>query len=262
MKLKELVDDIFKDGPVKPYDYTLYGEKDLLEYKEKLLLCDEFSEVEELHFMSTPVTHIDGKVISSETLRLGDGVKIKGKCYLLSVMYTPEMFDPSTFNKPVKDGAGITPIIYDPITFEPKRSILLSFSPERKQEFPPSEFNGEELVRQELHELLDKVLDTPKEYTIKGFRGLIVRGFFEKIENPQIPNTENLSGIINKENPTHHVVFYLNKINTDEGFNVKLEKRVIPSELKDKFLEEFKDVGIHVTSEQIDEFLRINNITK
>ena len=40
MKLKELMDNVFNDGPVKPYDtmsfgmgnYTLYGEKELLEY--------------------------------------------------------------------------------------------------------------------------------------------------------------------------------------------------------------------------------------
>lgn len=50
MKLKELMDNVFKDGPVKPYDSmafnnTLYGKKDLSEYKDKLLRCEEFSEV-------------------------------------------------------------------------------------------------------------------------------------------------------------------------------------------------------------------------
>jgi hypothetical protein len=272
MKLKELVDDIFKDGPIKPYDtmafgvgnYTLYGEKELLEYKEKILQCDEFSEVDELNFMSIPFISVDNKSINAVTLKIDDNVKIKGKCYLLSIMYTPEMFDPSTFNKPVKDGAAITPAIYDIDTFEPKRSILLSFSPERKQEFPPSEFSGEELIRQELHDLLDKVIDNPDEYIIKGTRGLIVRGIFEKIESPKIPSPQNLSGIINKqdENPTHHIVFYLDKINTDKGVNLKLEQKLIPSELKDKFLEQFKEEGIHITGEQIDEFLKINNVNK
>ena len=272
MKLKELMDNVFNDGPVKPYDtmsfgmgnYTLYGEKELLEYKEKLLECDEFSEVNELNFMSLPFITIDNKSLNAQTLKINGDTKIKGKCYLLSVMYTPEMFDPSTFNKPVKDGAAITPIVYDPTTFEPKRSILLSFSPERKQEFPPSEFNGEELIRQELHDLLDKVIDNPDEYIVKGTRGLIIRGIFEKIESPQIPPPQILSGVINKqnENPTHHMAFYLDKINTDKGVNLKLEHKLIPSELKDKFLEEFKEEGIHITGEQIDEFLKINNINK
>ena len=257
MKLKELVDDIFKDSPVK------YGEKELLEYKEKLLECDEFSEVEELHYMSLPFI-TNNKILNAQSLKINGDTKIKGKCYLLSVMYTPEMFDPTTFNKPVKDGAAITPIVYDPTTFEPKRSILLSFSPERKQEFPPSEFNGEELIRQELHDLLDNVIDNPDEYIVKGTRGLIIRGIFEKIESPQIPPPQILSRVINKqnENPTHHTVFYLHKTNTHKGVNLKLEHKLIPSELKDKFLKEFKEEGIHITGEQIDEFLKINNINK
>ena len=46
MKLKELLEDVFKDGEIKPYDallsigiknYTLYGEKELSVIKEKLL---------------------------------------------------------------------------------------------------------------------------------------------------------------------------------------------------------------------------------
>ena len=91
-----------------------------------------------------------------------------------------------------------------------------------------------------------------------------MRGIFEKIESPKIPSPQNLSGIINKqdENPTHHIVFYLDKINTDKGVNLKLEQKLIPSELKDKFLEQFKEEGIHITGEQIDEFLKINNVNK
>jgi hypothetical protein len=272
MKLKELVDDIFKDGPVKPYEtmgfntpnYTLYGEKDLLKYKEKLLLCDEFSEVEELHFMSMPFITIDDQPKNASSFKHSDGVKLKGKCYLLSLSYSPEMFDPSTFNKPVKDGAGITPIVYDPSTFEPKRSILLSFSPERKQEFPPSEFNGEELVRQELHELLDKVLDNPEDYRVKGVRGILIRGIFENVESPSVPPPQLLSGVINKQdtNPTHHLVFYMDKQETESGIKVELKNKMIPSELKEKFLSEFKDEGIHITEEQINQFLERNNITK
>jgi hypothetical protein len=45
--------------------------------------------------------------------------------------------------------------------------------------FPPSEVNDEELLRKELHDLLDKVLDSPNEYKIKGTRGVMIRGVFE-----------------------------------------------------------------------------------
>lgn len=271
MKLKELVDNIFKDGP-KPYDsmgfnvpnYTLYGEKELSEYKDKLLQCEEFSEVNELEFMTMPFITINDKPVQAESLIINDGVKIKGKCYLLSVMYTPEIYDPKSLNETVKDGASITPTIYDPTTFEPTKKITLSFSPERKQDPSNLEFDQEQLIKQELHDLLDKVLDRPEEYLVKGVRKVLIRGIFENIESPNIPTPQPLSGVINKQdtNPTHYMLFYLNKINNENGVTVKLEKKMIPSELKDKFLEEFKEEGIHVTEEQIEEFLKRNNITK
>lgn len=271
MKLKELVDDIFKDGPLKPYDngfnipnYTLYGEKELSQYKDKLLQCEEFSELNELEFMSMPFITINDKPLQAQQLIINDGVKIKGKCYLLSVTYTPEIYDPTSIHQTVKDGASITPTIYDPTTFQPLKKIVLSFSPERKQDLSNLEFDQEQLVKQELHDLLDKVLESPEEYQVKGIRKILIRGIFENIESPNIPTPQPLSGIINKQdvNPTHCMIFYLNKINNENGVTVKLENKMIPSELKDKFLEEFKEEGIHVTEEQIEEFLKRNNITK
>lgn len=268
MKLKELVDDIFKDGPLKPYDtmgfnipnYTLYGEKDLSEYKEKLLQCDELSEVDELEIISFPFITIDNKPIQAQSLVIGDGIKIKGKCYLLSVMYTPEMYDPKLMNEPVKDGAYITPTIYDPETFEPSKKIMISFSPER----PATEFDSENLLRQELHDLLDKIFDSPEDYTIKGVRKILIRGIFENVESSSIPAPQNLSSMVNTQDidSSYYNVYYFNKINTEKGIELRLEKKLIPAELKDKFLEEFKEEGIHVTEEQIEEFLKRNNIIK
>jgi len=272
MKLKELMSDIFKNGPIKSYDtmgfgvenYTLYGEKDLAQFKEKLLECEEFSEVEELHFMSMPFITIDDRAKTASSFKHSDGVKLKGKCYLLSLSYTPEMYDPNSINEPIKDGACITPIMYNPNTFEPSRKIVLSFSPERKQDLSPFNENPEQLIKQELHDLLDKVLDNPEDYRVKGIRGILIRGIFENVESPSVPPPQLLSGVINKQdtNPTHHLVFYMDKQETETGIKVELKNKIIPTELKEKFLSEFKDEGIHVTEEQINQFLERNNINK
>lgn len=267
MKLKELLEDVFKDGEIKPYDallsigiknYTLYGEKELSVIKEKLLECEEFSEVTELEFVSTPVISVDGNPLVAQSLKINDGTKIKGKCYLLSVMYTPEMYDPKSINEPVKDGASITPTLYNPQTFEPNKKIVLSFSPER----PANEMASEELLRQELHDLLDKVLDSPEEYKVKGIRGILIRGVFETIQYGLEPKVENLTGFVNKQdtNPDHFLVLYLKKIiNGDSTISIKLEQKVLPIEKKELYLERFKD-NVTPTEEEINKFLEETGI--
>jgi hypothetical protein len=270
MKLKELLDEIFKDGPLKENeineninarllgDYTLYGEEMLSRYNEKLLQCEELSEVTEMEFMSTPIISVDGKPLMAQSLKINDGTKIKGKCYLLSIMYTPEMYDPKSINEPVKDGACITPTLYNPQTFEPNKKIVLSFSPER----PANEMASEELLRQELHDLLDKVLDSPEEYKVKGIRGILIRGVFETIDNGLEPKVENLTGFVNKQddNPDHFLLFYLKKIiNGDSTISLKLEQKVLPIEKKELYLERFKD-NVTPTEEEINKFLEENEI--
>lgn len=262
MKLKELLEDVFKDGEINSYDtlssigiknYTLYGEKELSVIKEKLLDCEEFSEVTELELVSTPVISVDGNPLMVQSFKISDGVKLMGKGYLLSVMLSPEMYDPNKVNEPVKDGACITPTFYNAETFEPTKKIVLTYSPER----PANEMGSEELIRQELHDLLDKVFDNPEEYVVKGERGVLVRGVFEVANTPGSgTKVQNLSGIINKQNsiPDHFLVFYLKKV--DEK-NIRLEKKVIPIEKKELYLQKFKEELIP-TEEEINKFLEEN----
>ena len=262
MKLKELLEDVFKDGEINPYDtlssigiknYTLYGEKELSVIKEKLLDCEEFSEVTELELVSTPVISVDGNSLMVQSFKISDGVKLMGKGYLLSVMLSPQMYDPNKVNEPVKDGACITPTFYNAETFEPTKKIVLTYSPER----PANEMGSEELIRQELHDLLDKVFDNPEEYVVKGERGVLVRGIFEVANTPGSgTKVQNLSGIINKQNsiPDHFLVFYLKKV--DEK-NIRLEKKVIPIEKKELYLQKFKEELIP-TEEEINKFLEEN----
>ncbi len=48
--------------------------------------------------------------------------------------------------------------------------------------------NDELTLRNDIHKLLDDVLDNPDEYKTKGFRAVLVRGLFEVVEDGE--NTE------------------------------------------------------------------------
>jgi hypothetical protein len=204
MKLQELLSKIFSSGEYPKVnsrfgivDGTIYGE-DLNPYKERILQTEEFADCKELIIMKHPVIAVEnGKTVQNVTYKHKEGQKYKGKCYLLSLALTPEMFDPKTMHTPVLDGACITPTMYDPTTFEPKKKIVLEFSPEMAQDqdiyaignpsmIEAAEKNGESILRKQLHETLDKILDNPENYQVKGEKGLLVRGFFEEIQREEI----------------------------------------------------------------------------
>ena len=155
--------------------------------------------------MKYPVTIFEnGKNVQNVTYRHKEGQKYKGKCYLLSLALTPEMFDPNKIHTPVLDGACITPTLYDPTTFEPKKKIVLEFSPEALQD----DINSTEKVkRKQLHETLDKILDNPELYCVKGEKGVLVRGFFEEVVTPTSTYKTDLIGI-NPEKQTHMTAYF------------------------------------------------------
>ena len=263
MKLKELLDEVFKNGPVEqePFkltDYTLYGKKYLESLKDEILKCEEFSECEELTILDTPTYQLDGQAYSVKTYKVVEGQKFGGKGFLLSMAFTPQMYNPDTIHKPVKDGACITPTIYNPNTFEPLKKIVLEFSPERVQD---GISNHDELIRQELHELLDKVMDSPNDYMVKGERYILVRGVFELNEiNKSVEPPVRLSTVHTE--PDYFMVFYFEPTTTKNQVNMNLSKKFIPNSLKDKFYEQFKEkiTGLKLTGEEIEQFLNENKI--
>ncbi len=92
--------------------------------------------------------------------------------YIWAVNFTPEMYDPAElYNNPVKDGCTLGPILYNPETFEPCRTITLSWSPEQSIE---STRTDEDIMKQ-LHSKLDDIFNNPEEYKPKGYRGLMLR---------------------------------------------------------------------------------------
>jgi hypothetical protein len=265
MKLKELIAEITSST-----EY-LYGEE-LEPYKERILQCDEFSECEELIIMKYPVTILEnGRTVQNVTYKQQEGQKFKGKCYLLSLSLTPQMFDPKTMHTPVLDGACITPTMYDPTTFEPKKKIVLEFSPEMAQDqdiyvignpsmIEAAEKNGESILRKRLHETLDKIFDNPESYEIKGEKSLLVRGYFEEIHSPSGVEKTDLVGI-NPEKQTHMTAYFFEKDekNSKEGeVSLVLRTIQIPIELRDKFVEEIGSDPMKITREEVEKFLEDN----
>lgn len=170
MKLKELLDQIFKNGPLptnnKLIDYEVsYNLLSLI--KDKLLECDEFKEVKSLTIINSTV--YEGK--TSHTAKLTDDYIFKGDVYINSISLTPTIYNPENWMKPIKDGCTITPTMYNPETFEPYKKIILNVDVENMTD-------NFKKGRNKLHEILDKMLDNPVGYTPKGIRGIMVRGIF------------------------------------------------------------------------------------
>ena len=267
MKLKEFVEIVQVTHPDDNLltDNQMYG-KNLEKYKEIILKTDEFKECESLDILEHPLSKDkNGKILTPYTVKLSDVMKFKGRCYLLSLTLTPEMYDPTLMLKPVKDGAAIGPTVYDPITFEPKRQILLTYNPSVhfniKNPFEPTE----EMKRGEIHQLLDKVLDNFDEYKIKGVKGVLVRGLFEIVENGD-EITENVYDVdLSNQSPEEigYLVFYLEQTIVNPG-EVKLDikKKLIPPYLKDKFISEVGTDPAKITKKMIDEFLEKNDVPK
>jgi len=136
----------------------------------------------------------------------------------------------------------------------------LEFSPEALQD----DINStEEVKRKQLHETLDKILDNPENYQVKGEKGLLVRGYFEEVHSTSGVEKTDLVGI-NPEKQTHMMAYFFEKDekHSKEGqVNLKLSSMPIPIELKDKYDEELGSKSVNVTREEIEKFLEDNKWT-
>jgi hypothetical protein len=190
-------------------------------------------------------------------------MEFKGRCYLLSLSLTPEMYDPNQLIKPVKNGAAIGPVMYDPTTFEPRKHILLTWSPEMSQDMVG--MDNESTLRNDIHKLLDDVLDNPEEYKTKGTRHVLVRGLFEVVDkydgSEVVRNHYNIDLTAGKD--VGYLAYYLEPtMERPDEISVNLKHKVIPSHLKDKFIEELGTDVAKLNAEVIDKFLDDNNVPR
>ena len=143
------------------------------ELTEKIL-TDHFN-FKEIIWVKTPKFNLGGKNYSVQTLILKDDINTNyiGKtCYLYEIAFTPKVYNPKAMYEPVKDGCVISPTLYNPETFEPKKSITITWNPEQAQDLLKfTNIDGNQFLINKL----EKVLNNPKEYEPEGFRKVMIR---------------------------------------------------------------------------------------
>ncbi|MCK9273397.1 hypothetical protein M0P65_07715 [Candidatus Gracilibacteria bacterium] len=201
MKLKGLLNQIFELGSKmvklssgKVIDNILTGDN-LANSMYILKQCDEFKNVKDFQQMFNPIMVDQSNIIvSADTMKLSDDTPFEFNdiLYLYSISLMPEMYDQKTWYEPVKDSIGISPTSYNPIDLSPTKRITIEFSPERKQDIHDI---GDERAKKEIREKLEKVLENPKEYQVKGVRGILIRGIWKNVgdnKNIQFPLSDKV----------------------------------------------------------------------
>jgi hypothetical protein len=141
------------------------------------------------------------------------------------------------------------------MTFLPKKKIVLEFSPEELLE--NHYLNGED-KKQSIRDLLEKVLENPEEYELKGDRGVLVRGIFKtKKEGSETPPFFTGEPV----DTNGYIGFYMEKNVEGEEMTLTLKQKLIPKELKEKFIQRFTDNGsiATTTEEEIENFIKENS---
>lgn len=128
-----------------------------------------------IEWMELPATHVEGVgVISAHTMKLAladnDQPTYENKIgYVYKVMFSPVIYDPTEYITPVKNGCSMTPVVYNPTTCDPRKYIMLSWS-------PGDDYDGD--VKQMKFELIDRlvhILENPEEYMQTGYRAAMIR---------------------------------------------------------------------------------------
>jgi hypothetical protein len=161
------------------YDVTALTDEQKIQVEQLVL---EHYKVKKVLWMEIPAGMTeDGKeAIVAKTHKLVDLVDsdyetYEGKtAYVYQILFSPKMYDPKTIHSPVKDGCTFGPLLYNPENFEPSRSITITFSPTYPQDIDNKE-DQDEVMKQSLHDKLEKVLANPEDYMPQGFRGCILR---------------------------------------------------------------------------------------
>jgi len=103
-------------------------------------------------------------------------------CYFYSIVCSPVIYDPKEIATPVKNGMVISPLLYNPTTFEPSRKITIEWKPEdlfHEKDIQPITWEDEKVY---LREKLETLLASPEDYKPKGRRGLMLRFALDKTE--------------------------------------------------------------------------------
>jgi hypothetical protein len=259
MKLKDVVTELLGNENISP-DFDTIKPDSLEIVKELILETDEFKDVDELIILDKPIVGGDNpKVV--QTRKFGKNTKFKKKAFLFTLSLTPPIYDPkmSQENKKLNEyGISISPTMYSPINFKPEHRIQFMAG----TDFHKS--NYKELLKEELYSKVDELVGNLDKYSAKPIREVMVRGLFEYVEDGEGNVTEDSSiGNLNVESK-HVLIYYMTKstvenLDGETEVNLKLEKKLLPIELKDKWEEEYGHLNHgDINEELIDNFINEN----
>jgi hypothetical protein len=159
------------------YGIDNLGARQLKKVETALIKHLKFDRIE---WMDLPTEHFEGVgPISVRTMKLADNDQptYENKIgYVYKVMFSPVMYDPTEYVKPVKNGCSMTPVVYNPTNFEPRKHIMLSWCPE-----VGDDALSDKQMKFELMDKLVHVLENPEEYMQKGYRAAMIR--FATVDN-------------------------------------------------------------------------------
>ena len=146
-----------------------------------------FSRVEWMELPTCLITNSQGEEVTviAKTKLVGDTPTDDWRdrtCYFYQIVYSPVIYDPKDITIPVKDGMVISPLLYNPATFEPSRKITIEWKPEdlfHNKGIQPITWEDEKAY---IREKLEALLASPDEYKPKGRRGLMIRFATDKTE--------------------------------------------------------------------------------
>lgn len=146
-----------------------------------------FSKIEWMDLPAGLITNSLGEemAIVAKTKLIGDTPIDDYKdrtCYFYQIVYSPVIYDPKDITIPVKDGMVISPLLYNPATFEPSRKITIEWKPEdlfHNKGIQPITWDDEKAY---IREKLEALLANPDKYKPKGRRGLMIRYALDKTE--------------------------------------------------------------------------------
>ena len=157
----------------------------------------EYLKFDRIEWLESSVEYIEGvHQIVVHTMKLADNnpPTYENKIgYIYKVMFSPVMYDRTAYVKPVKNGCSITPVVYNPINFQPTKHIMLSWNPEG------SGVDDDGRIKLELMDKLYDILKNPEEYMQKGYRSVLLR--FAAVDNGTPVCSTNGTGN-SKSNPT------------------------------------------------------------
>ena len=146
-----------------------------------------FSRVEWMELPTCLITNSQGEEVTviAKTKLVGDTPTDDWKdrtCYFYQIVYSPVIYDPKDITIPVKDGMVISPLLYNPATFEPSRKITIEWKPEdlfHEKDIQPITWEDEKTY---LRDKLEALLANPEDFKPKGRRGLMIRFATDKTE--------------------------------------------------------------------------------